>query len=394
MDEDQITDLNNIKRELVIRSNSENIARLTPQIQNDNRNDYFSLLCEKGLLADKERKNYAGLRRIYKAYAYFSNAVDKYIEELNPQNDNDKINALFELVRRFNSAVLVSIEVETNKDAYMLFESLKDIKLDKLNIHDIENWKQEMNSKNLTTRTKNDLMKYLKSALNYGTKWYDFNFTSMYNKMVNFTNSNEMPKEMLFYTYEEFKKFISVEEDLKFKTLFETLYFCGLRRGELRGLTWKYVDFERKEIRVVKNVVNVKGDSGYWHITTPKTKSSIRQIPIPNTLFKDLKSLKEESKKYYGFNDDWFVFGDVSRIHPDVLRKRKKGNAEKSGLKEIRIHDFRHSCASLLINNGANIVMVAKYLGHTKIDETLNTYSHMFRNKLDDIVNTIDKLDE
>ena len=124
LDEDQITDLNNIKRELVIRSNSENIARLTPQIQNDNRNDYFSLLCEKGLLADKARKNYAGLRRIYKAYAYFSNAVDKYIEELNPQNDNDKINALFELVRRFNSAVLVSIEVETNKDAYMLFESL------------------------------------------------------------------------------------------------------------------------------------------------------------------------------------------------------------------------------------------------------------------------------
>ena len=124
LDEDQITDLNNIKRELVIRSNGENIARLTPQIQNDNRNDYFSLLCEKGLLADKERKNYAGLRRVYKAYAYFSNAVDKYIEELNPQNDNDKINALFELVRRFNSAVLVSIEVETNKDAYMLFESL------------------------------------------------------------------------------------------------------------------------------------------------------------------------------------------------------------------------------------------------------------------------------
>lgn len=124
LDEDQITDLNNIKRELVIRSNGENIARLTPQIQNDNRNDYFSLLCEKGLLADRERKNYAGLRRVYKAYAYFSNAVDKYIEELNPQNDNDKINALFELVRRFNSAVLVSIEVETNKDAYMLFESL------------------------------------------------------------------------------------------------------------------------------------------------------------------------------------------------------------------------------------------------------------------------------
>lgn len=274
------------------------------------------------------------------------------------------------------------------------FDSLKDIRLDKLNIHDIEKWKQEMNAKNLATRTKNDLMKYLKSALNYGTKWYDFNFTSMYNKMVNFTNPNEMPKEMLFYTYEEFKKFISVEEDLKYKTMFETLYFCGLRRGELRGLTWKYVDLNRREIRVVKNVVNVRGDFGYWQITTPKTKSSIRQIPIPNTLYNDLKTLKEQSKKYYGFNEDWFVFGDVAPIHPHLIRIRKKENAEKAGVKEIRTHDFRHSCASLLINNGANIVMVAKYLGHTKIDETLNTYSHMFRNKLDDIVNTIDKLDE
>ena len=124
LDEDQVTDLNNIKRELVIREDGENIARLTPQIQNDNRNDYFSLLCEKGLLSDIEKKNYAGLRRIYKAYYYFSNAIDKYIEELQPKTDIEKIKILFELVRRFNSAVLVSIEVETNKDAYMLFESL------------------------------------------------------------------------------------------------------------------------------------------------------------------------------------------------------------------------------------------------------------------------------
>lgn len=62
------------------------------------------------------------------------------------------------------------------------------------------------------------------------------------------------------------------------------------------------------------------------------------------------------------------------------------------GAKQIRIHDFRHSCASLLINNGANITMVVSYLGHTKIDETLNTYSHMFKDKLNNIVETIDKL--
>ena len=124
LDEDQVTDLNNVKRELVIRRDGENISRLTPQVQNDNRNDYFSLLGEKGLLTTAKKRNYAGLRRIYKAYYYFSNAIDKFIDELAPSTDEERVSALFELVRRFNSAVLVSIEVETNKDAYMLFESL------------------------------------------------------------------------------------------------------------------------------------------------------------------------------------------------------------------------------------------------------------------------------
>lgn len=124
LDEDQVTDLNNVKRELVIRRDGENISRLTPQVQNDNRNDYFSLLSEKGLLTTAEKRNYAGLRRIYKAYYYFSNAIDKFIDEIGPSTDEERVSALFELVRRFNSAVLVSIEVETNKDAYMLFESL------------------------------------------------------------------------------------------------------------------------------------------------------------------------------------------------------------------------------------------------------------------------------
>ena len=113
---------------------------------------------------------------------------------------------------------------------------------------------------------------------------------------------------------------------------------------------------------------------------------------MPDLVYNDLMNLKKESEKYYGFNDDWFVFGDINPIHPDVLRRRKNDNAKKAGVKQIRIHDFRHSCASLLINNGANVTMVAKYLGHSKIDETLNTYSHVFQSKLDDIVNTINNL--
>ena len=86
------------------------------------------------------------------------------------------------------------------------------------------------------------------------------------------------------------------------------------------------------------------------------------------------------------------MFGNIYPLSATTLLDRKTKNAFLARVKDIRIHDFRNSCASLLIDSGANITLVAKYLGHTKIDETLNTYSHMYKNKLNDIVNTINNL--
>ena len=199
---------------------------------------------------------------------------------------------------------------------------------------------------------------------------------------------------MDFYTFEEFQKFMSVVDDIKFKALFETLYFCGLRRSELRGLSWDNINFEDKTLSIVKNVTNMCGDHGYWQITTPKTRTSTRTLPMPDILVNDLKKLKEYNMKHqYQFTQKYFVFGDINPIHPDVLRRHKNEYADKAEFKQIRIHDFRHSCASLLVNNGANITVVAKYLGHTKIEETLNTYSHMFSTALDNVVSIIDSLE-
>ena len=125
-------------------------------------------------------------------------------------------------------------------------------------------------------------------------------------------------------------------------------------------------------------------------VTTPKTKSSIRNIPIPKVLTEDMKVLYEVSKRHYGFNDDWYLFGDTDPITNGKLRHRKNKDCKLAEVKQIRIHDFRHSCASLLISKGSNVAVVSSYLGHSKIDETLNTYSHMYQNRLDTIVNIIE----
>lgn len=266
-----------------------------------------------------------------------------------------------------------------------------DIKLIDLNISHFEDWKKKINSLKMETSTKNDLYKYLKCILNYGSKWYNYNFTSMYNKMTNFTDPNEMPKEMSFWTKEEFDKFISVETDLQFKSAFETLFYCGLRSGELRGLTWNDIDLENRLLSVNRNItVNLDGKK--YIVTTPKTKSSYRTIPMPAPLVDDLIKLKKVQDTYYGFSNNWYVFGSHEPLGKSRLRDRKNKNCELAGVKQIRIHDFRHSCASLLINGGADIVMVAKYLGHAKIDETLNTYAHMNKDKLAEVVRTIENM--
>lgn len=270
-------------------------------------------------------------------------------------------------------------------------EMFDDIKVSKLNIDHFEKWKEYINSLTLETSTKNDLYKYLKLVLNYGTKWYNYNFTSMKNKMTNFTNPNERPKEMEYWTKEEFDRFIAVETDLRYKTAFETLYYCGLRSGELRGLSWDNINFDNNTLTVNKNITPSFNGEKYT-VTTPKTKSSFRTIPMPDVLVDDLTMLRKMQDNYYNFNETWYVFGSFDPMPKSALRDRKNKNCKLAGVRQIRIHDFRHSCASLLINNGANITMVAKYLGHTKIDETLNTYSHMFKNELSDIVGTINRL--
>lgn len=198
---------------------------------------------------------------------------------------------------------------------------------------------------------------------------------------------------MDFYEPEEFFKFISVVDDLRYKCFFELLYYCGLRKGELRGLTWRDIDFVNKTLSVKKQITGRGGSVKEFQFSTPKTKSSIRTLPLNKLLLNDLKLLKKGISKEHGFNDNYFVIGDAFPIGSNPITSRKNCNCKLAGVPQIRIHDFRHSCASLLINNGANVTIVAKYLGHTKIEETLNTYTHLFNSALNEVVDLINNLE-
>ena len=266
----------------------------------------------------------------------------------------------------------------------------ENVKITELTKQKYIQWQNEMNKKGLSTEYKNKIVKLLQELLNYSENMYGI--TSNVLKAVGkFVNPTERKKEMDFYTYEEFNKFISQVDDLTYKTFFTTLYYCGLRLGEAQSLNWNDIDFKKKTISINKSLTTkIKGEK--FVIMPPKTKSSIRTLPIPKIAEKSLLELYNSCKKIKDFNNDCFVFGVFFPLPDTTIKKRYQKYCIKTNIRKIRIHDFRHSCASLLINNGANITLVAKYLGHSNITMTLNTYSHMYKSKLDEVIEIIDNL--
>ena len=199
---------------------------------------------------------------------------------------------------------------------------------------------------------------------------------------------------MNYYTPEEFKQFLSVIDDLLYKTFFKTLYYCGLRRGEIRGLQWKHIDFANKKLHVKQQVMNPPKNNANceWFICDTKTPSSKRTLPLSEDLLKDLKELKEQMKFYDKFNENWFVFGDSGPMSQHQMNYHNKIYAKEAGVKQLRLHDFRHSCASVLIHGKTPIPVVSNYLGHSDSTETLETYTHMFEEDLNEVPKYIDAL--
>lgn len=175
-------------------------------------------------------------------------------------------------------------------------------------------------------------------------------------------------KKMDYWTLDEFREFIRHVDDPLYYCLFMTLYYSGLRKGELLALTWADIDFEN-------NTINVDKTEYYRTITPPKTKASIRKLLMPKFVMVLLTKLKIEKRPELSY----VVFGDIKEsISTSTLDIRFHKYIKLSGVKRIRIHDFRHSHASYLINKKSIPSVVAKRLGHGDVATTLNTYSHLF----------------
>jgi len=212
-------------------------------------------------------------------------------------------------------------------------------------------------------------------------------------KMVgNFNDNYELKKKIEFWTCEEFNKFINIINEDIYKELFDFMFFTGCRLGEILALTFNDFKEELEKININKTI-SKESFKGKRIITTPKTRSSIRTIDIDAYLCNKIKKLKTYyQNKYSDFNNDFYIFGGIKALAPTTIERKKNKYCKLAKVKQIRLHDFRHSHASILLDKKIPILAIAQRLGHSDIATTLNTYAHLMPDEEKRVINTLTSL--
>lgn len=272
---------------------------------------------------------------------------------------------------------------------YNILEFFKNYQLKDINYNTISNWQKNFSNRNLNIKYKNMIISYLKNIFNYAEKFYNFD-SKISDKL--YTYRDDTPKienniEENFWTYEEFNKFISVVDDNLYYLMFNFLYYTGVRFGEMIALNWNDINFKNKTLKITKSLSN-KVEETKFIITKPKTENSIREIELDDNLINLLKEHHKEEKKIYNFNENMFVFGNINYISATTFRRQLKKYIEKSNVKYITPHGFRHSHVSLLIYLGCDSRDVANRIGDT-VNIVEEVYYHMFPIKKKNTINVL-----
>lgn len=222
------------------------------------------------------------------------------------------------------------------------------------------------------------------SALKYAVK------TDML--VQNVADKVDRPKknsfQPVFLSAEEMQKMFKALRGTKLELPVLVAAFYGFRRGEVLGLKWDAIDFERGTISVIRTVTTITIDGKQTEIEqqSAKTKSSLRTLPLIGSFreyFLQVKEAQELNKQVcgncYNHEYDGFVFVDElgERMRANYLTSAFPKFLEDHGLRRMRFHDLRHSCASLLLANGVPLKHIQEWLGHSDFTTTANIYAHL-----------------
>lgn len=284
-----------------------------------------------------------------------------------------------------------------------VYPTIGHLRLDKITgrhiqqfINDLINNTSERTGRPLARKTVIHHLSFISDVFSYAVKMDMLT----YNPCRKVTVPKGEAKEKYIYTIEEITRIFELLDGenvpTKFRVFFKLAVYSGYRRGELLGLEWKDVDFENNIISV-RRTSNYTAKKGVYTDTT-KTRKSQRTLKFPQEIMDMLREYKaEQDEQALKCGDKW--------VETDRLYVKWNGEpmqngtpyfwlgefCEKHDLPFYGLHSFRHLFASLLVNQGVDIVTVSGALGHSTVSTTSNIYCHMLqesRAKVSDAVSS------
>lgn len=281
-----------------------------------------------------------------------------------------------------------SYEMMATRIIIPYFETLN-IKLKELTTEDI----QEFYSAQLERVSANTVIHYhavIHRALKYAVKIK----TIQSNPAVNVERPRKEKFIGSFYDKKEINTLFDIIQGHPLEVAIKLAAFYGLRREEIIGLKWTAIDFENNTLTIQHTVTECNLDGKHIEVAsdTAKTDSSLRTMPLV-TNFREMLLAKKEKQEHYRklcgrsyckeYLDYIFVNEMGERWKPRYLSDGFKRILEQNGLRRIRFHDLRHTCASLLLANKVPMKKIQEWLGHSEFSTTANNYAHLdFQSKI------------
>lgn len=265
------------------------------------------------------------------------------------------------------------------------------VQLQKLIPLQIQRMFEQLQEKNLSPRTIKYIHSTLREALHHA-----FKMQLIPRNPADFVS---LPKQIKYrakaYEENEVVKMLEAATNTDMEAPLNLAVGLGLRRGELLGLRWCDIDFEKNQISIVQNLVFVDGE---YIFRQPKSESGNRTIEVPSSIVSVLKKHKKRQLEYkllfgtaYNNNDLVCCKEDGSPHNPGSFSHKFDRFLETNGLRHIRFHDLRHTNASLMLQYNVPAKVASQRLGHSSIGITLDLYSHVIGDLQTEAANKIDE---
>lgn len=300
-----------------------------------------------------------------------------------------------------NNRKISYISTQKNNYERHIKPYFKDTNLNKLSYEHIFEFREHLKTKSkkqdsnstLSPNTVNKIMILLKKIFDTGVR------KSLIDKNP-VDNLRKLPiskPTISFWSVEEFKEFrkLITNDEISYDLFFTIAFFTGMRMGEILALNWYDVNLITSTIHITKTAYFVNNVN---HINSTKTRAGTRLITINNKLTEMLTDWKEKQedllKEFTKDTESLQIIQStpIAITKNMVDKKFKQILSRNNNLKKIRIHDLRHSHASLLINQGEDYLVVKERLGHASITTTIDTYSHLYPSKQKNLANKLDDI--